>query len=404
VALDSLAGTLVRVLPATPAQVNDLARLFVVGQTLKGIVLRALPEGQTLVNFAGQYVLMAANQPMARGQTFVATVEQTSPSLVLRLGSPPAPLHTAGIALPTDQRLPEATPGAAGQPSPGTLSAVELKSYLVAKQPFGEMLTSLQEHVASSPVLQSIDPALQHRLAATLTALLPDAGEPPDASKLKAQVDRAGINYEAKVLSVLNRPDSPTELAVLAEDLKGQLLELLKTLEHRATAAAHAQDADSAELRYYVQQALRNIEFQQLANVFAQQEHQPLLLQLAHPAFHAAHTARLYFRVDDGGQAAHEGAQQGYTLVFLLDFTVLGPVRIDATVHGPYLSTMIRTADEAVANFIAARTPTLTARLSDLGFQAEIHCQAEAHVPLEVEDSLTRLLVAEPSRLVDIKA
>lgn len=423
-ALDPLANLLVRVLPTTPGQANALARQFIVGQTLQGIVLRTLPEGQTLVNFAGQHVLLELAQPMARGQTFVAMVEQTSPALVLKLLDPLTPNVATSVA----QGSPASERGNVDQTSPGTLSAAQLKPYLVARQPFGEMVAALQRHLVHNPQLRDLDAALLRRLEDTLAALLPHETEPPDADGLKAQVDRSGINYEAKVREVLTRQSTPGEQAALANDLKGQLLELLHKLDQRPTAAPNSQSADNValrgqeqqvitagsgeaaqsgdtvSLREQVQQALRNIEFQQLSNLFAHQEHHSLLLQFTHPAFPAAHTARLYFRVDGGESGAHQEAPPHYTLVFLLDFSALGSVRVDATVRGPHVSATIKTADAAVADFITAETPTLTARLHDLGFQAEVRSLAQAQVPLEVDDSLTRLLLATPSGLVDVKA
>jgi len=413
-AIDPLANTLIRGLPTNPAQANALTRQFIVGQTLKGIVLRTLPEGQTLVNFAGQHILLDLAQPMVRGQTFMALVEQVSPSLVLKLVDSATP----GVATPER--------GTVEQTPTGMLNAAQLKPYLVAKQPLGEMVAALQRALVRNPPPPDIDAGLLHRLQETLTALLPSQEEPPDAASLQAQIDRSGINYEAKVQEVLTKQASPAEQAALANDLKGQLLELLHKLDHRSPTAQPQRDApvasrepgqpalthvssegmrsgDIADLREHVQQALRNIEFQQLSNLFAHQEHQPLLLQFAHPDSPAAHTAKLYFRVDTREQDAQQEAQQNYTLVFVLDFSALGPVRVDATVRGAYVSTTISTADEAVADFITAQTPDLTARLHDLGFQAEVRCSAQAQVPLDVDDSLTRLLVAEPSRLVDVK-
>jgi hypothetical protein len=417
-AIDPLANTLIRGFPTSPAQASALTRQFMVGQPLKGIVLRTLPEGQTLVNFAGQHILLELTQPMVRGQTFMALVEQVSPALVLKLVDA-APSTTPQVATP-ERGTVEQTPA-------GTLNATQLKPYLVAKQPLGEMVAALQRALVRHLPPPDIDAGLLHRLQETLTALLPLQEEPPDAASLQAQVDRSGINYEAKVQEVLTKQASPAEQASLANDLKGQLLELLHKLDHRPpTAALPQSDApaasrevgqqalthgssegvrstDIADLRAQVQQALRNIEFQQLSNLFAHQEHQPLLLQFAHPASPAAHTAKLYFRVNTREQNAQQDAPQNYTLVFLLDFSALGPVRVDATVRGAYVSTTISTADEAVADFITAQTPDLTARLHDLGFLAEVRCSAQAQVPLDVDDSLTRLLVAEPSRLVDVK-
>jgi hypothetical protein len=257
---------------------------------------------------------------------------------------------------------------------------------------------ALQQHVVSHPTLRTLAPALLHRLAETLNALLPAATTLPDADGLQAQVERSGLTYEAKVADMVTKSATPAAQEALAHDLKGQLLELLTTLDQ-----AHQQGDDVAGPRQQVQQALRNIEWQQLANLFAQQEHQSLLLQFLHPAFPTAHTARLYFRVDPRDQGSHQEDTRGYTLVFLLGFTALGHIRIDATMREAQVLGTIRTTDTAVADFMAAQLPTLTARLQALGFQSQLRCAVEADVPLDVEDAFTRLLLADPTRLLDIK-
>jgi Flagellar hook-length control protein FliK len=86
----------------------------------------------------------------------------------------------------------------------------------------------------------------------------------------------------------------------------------------------------------------------------------------------------------------------------VLDFTALGALRIDATVRGTHLAATLRTTAAAVAQLIDAQTPGLTARLQELGFQAAVHCRAEDKVPIDVEDSFTRVLIADASRLLDV--
>jgi hypothetical protein len=396
VAIDPLVGTIARVLPATPGQSNDLSRRYTVGQILRGIVLRELPEGKTLVNFSGQRVLLELGQPMAKGQAFLATVEQSSPTLVLKFLGEPAPQATNRTGPSSEQQAPVPDSRNTGRTSQEALSPVRLKSYLLAKQPFGDMATTLQKHLVQNPLLRTVDPTLLRRLEETLTALLPRDTSLPNAIGLKEQVDRSGINYEAKVQQMLTSNASPAEQAALANDLKGQLLELLHKLDQ-----IPPQNREIAAVRQHVQQALQNIEFQQLSNLFAHQEHQSLLLQFVHPDSPASHTAKLYFRTNP--RHANQEETQDYMLVFLLDFTALGRVRVDATVRGSYVSATIRTQDESVAHFMTAQLPTLTARLHDLGFQAEVDCCAQETVPLDIDDSLTRLLIADPSKLLDVK-
>jgi Flagellar hook-length control protein FliK len=234
-------------------------------------------------------------------------------------------------------------------------------------------------------------------LTTTLAALLPHEAPLPDAATLQEQVDKSGLNYEAKVADFLSKPAVPTDQAALTQDLKGQLLELLSKLDQLSTT-----HEDVSAIRQQVQQALQTIEFQQLANLFAHQEHQSLLLQFMHPSFATSHTAQLYCRVDPSDASTPPDESRGYTLVFLLDFTSLGPIRIDAVVRQAHITATISTAEAAVADFITTHTPLLRARLQALGWQAEVHCRAQEEVPLEVEDTFSRLLMAEPSRLLDV--
>jgi len=394
-ALEPLIGAVIPARPLTPAQGDDPVRRFVVGQTLRGVVLRALPEGQTLVNFNGQQVALELGQRLAQGQTFLATVEQTLPTLVLKIAGN-APLPPLGsTSLPTDQA--GATDSLGTRQTEVALSAAQLKPYLMAKQPFGDTLIQLQRYVAQNPLLQEFDAALLQRLTDTLTVLLPSEGDAPDAARLQAQVEQSGLSYEAKAHQILSGTAAAAEPQALRQDLKGQLLELFTTLDR-----ASAPSGDLAEARQHVQQALQSLEFQQLANVFAQQEHQALLLQFLHPSLAGSHTARLYVRTDPGNapEAGH-GETPGYTLVFLLDFTALGPVRLDATVRGSHIAATLRTAQTAVADFMTAQTPELITRLQALGFEAAIHCRVEEQVPFEIEDTLTRVLRTDHSHLLD---
>ncbi|MCZ6873692.1 MAG: hypothetical protein O7G88_09205 [bacterium] len=394
-----LSGAVVRGQATTVGQTNSFSQQFTVGQTIKGVVLQALPEGKTLVNFAGQHVVMELNHPLDKGQSFLARIEQASPALMLKVLKGPVPNPTDSAALVGSRQPLSLYHDETNPTQTGTLNAAQLKSYLVAKQPVIDMLTALQKHLAHNPILQQTDVTLRRRLETTLNILLPKTTAPPDADGLKAQINQSGINYEAHVQQLLVNEASPAKQSVLMQDLKGQLLELSQGLNQLSS-----QQAATTTARQQVQQAIQNIEFQQLANLFAQQEHQFLLLQVAHPALLASHTAKLFFRAKNRSKGNSQVETQDYTLVFLLDFSALGNIRIDAMVHGQQVVATIKTEDETVAHFIRKQTDVLTVCLQNLGFHAEISCRAQETVVLDVDDSLTRVLMVDPSQLVDIKA
>jgi flagellar hook-length control protein FliK len=230
--------------------------------------------------------------------------------------------------------------------------------------------------------------------------LLPSPTSLPDASGLQEQVERSGINYEAHVKHVLlNESLAPEEHTKLTNDLKGQLLELEQHL-----GRLDSNDAARTDLLRQVQRSIQNIELQQLSNLFAHAEHQPILLQLTHPMFAAAYTAQLYVRNNASQQQAQHQGRQDYTLVFLLDFTELGALRVDASVRDSQVQATINVEQQAAADFVAAHLPDLTARLHALGFQAHVDCCTHEKVSREVDATLTRLPIPEASRLVDIRA
>jgi hypothetical protein len=400
VLVHSSPNDLLRARPATPVPSSRIVQQFAVGQTLTGKVLRVLPGEGTLVNFHGQPVLLNVTGQMAKGQTLTATVEHVSPHFVLRLVGQSTPLAHAiprnGLREQADTRTDEA--------ATSLLSPSMLKSYLAAKQPFGEMAGTLAHLLANPALLRALDPTLQQRLQDTLAVLLPGNASLPDAAALQEQVIRSGINYEAHVAHVLHHDLLAAEQTKLAHDFKGQLLELAKQLEHLIATGSNMLAKEAAGVLQQVRQGLQNIELQQLTNLVAHAEQQPLLLQLTHPLFATAHTAQLYVRNHAKGRHGQQASRQDYTLVLLLDFTMLGPLRVDATVRNSQITATIRVTESGVADFIATQLADLTSRLHNCGFQAHITCSVQTHVSLDVDDSLTRLLLPDASTLVDIHA
>jgi hypothetical protein len=402
VLVNPYAHDLVRARLSTLAPPNKIAQQFAVGQTLTGRLLRVVPGEGTLVNFHGQPVLLNLTLKMAKGQTLTATVEQVSPHFVLRLVGGSAQLARAYV-IPSNALLEQAD-STTDDATAGLLDAAALKSYLAAKQPFGEMVSALANLLSNHPLLRALDPTLRQRLQDTLAVLLPRNASLPDASGLQEQVVRSGINYEAQVTHVLRNDLLSAEQTKLAHDFKGQLLELTTQLEHLVATGSKALAKEAEGLLQQVRRGLQTIELQQLTNLVAHEERQPLLLQLTHPLFAAAQTAQLYVRNNATGHRGQDAQHQDYTLVLLLDFTTLGPLRVDATVRDTQVTATLSVTEPAVADFITSQLADLTARLHDRGFQAHVTCRVQTNVSMDVDDNLTRLLLPDSSRLVDIRA
>ena len=379
----------------SPAEVPpvDRARTFALGQRLQGEVVRVVPHGGVLVNFDGQPVLLALAQQLVPGQILTATVAQVSPELLLQL------TDELPLAPPAETTLTLAPAPQEGQQ--GVLSAAQLKAYLMATQPFGETVTTLGHMLSSHPWLHDMAPALSQELRDTLAALSPQSALPPDAAQLKDQIDRSGLNYESKVQQMLTG-ELPSAVAALAKDLKGQLLELSHRLDLLTHAETDPRSREAATVLAQVKRAADALEFQQLSNQFALQEQRPLVLPLVHPFASPAQTTQLIIHREGYQEGRPAAEQEHYTVALSLDLSALGPLHIEAAVHGSAVSATFRIADPAVAEFLRAALPDLHARLQTLEFTPGVGCTVQEPETQDSEGCVPRSLT-RAVKLVDLK-
>jgi len=379
----------------SPAEVLPvaLARTFAIGQRLQGEVVRIVPQGGVLVNFDGQPVLLALAHPVVPGQILTVTVAQVSPALILQL------TDELPLSLPAETTLtlsPEPQEG--GQ---GVLTASQLKAYLMANQPFGETVTTLAHMLSSHPWLHAMAPALSQELRDTLAALYPQSALPPDAAQLKDQIDRSGLNYESKVQRML-MGDLSSAVAALAKDLKGQLLELSHRLNLLTHVETDPRGREAATVLAQVKRAADALEFQQLSNQFALQEQRPLVLPLVHAFTSPTQTTQLIIHREGYQEGRPAAEQEHYTVALSLDLSALGPLHIEAAVHGSAVAATFRIADPAVAEFLHAALPDLHARLQTLGFAPGVACTVQEPATQDSEGCVPRALT-RAVKLVDIK-
>jgi hypothetical protein len=372
----------------------DRAQTFAIGQRLQGAVVRIVPHGGVLVNFDGQPVLLALAQQVVPGHILTATVTQVSPTLLLEL------TDELPLSLPAETTLTLSPALQEGHQS--VLTAAQLKAYLMAQQPFGEMVTTLGHMLNSHPWLHAMVPALAQELRDTLAALYPQRALLPDAAQLKEQIDRAGLNYESKVQRML-MGETPGAVAVLAKDLKAQLLELSHRLDLLTHVETDPRSREAPTVLAQVKRAVDALEFQQLSNQFALQEHRPLVLPLVHSFASSTQTMQLIVHREGPQEGRPAADQEHYTVALSLDLSVLGLLHITAAVHGSAVAATFRIADSAVAEFLRAALPDLHARLQTLGFTPCVTCTAQEPTTQDSEGCFPRSLT-RAVKLVDIKA
>ena len=286
-----------------------------------------------------------------------------------------------------------------------------LKNYLPVRQPLIQVLAGLKEAFLEGPLTQlkelNIDPELLKQLQANLQKIVSREPKVPDAGQLKEMIDRSGFHYEAKVRDVVLEPGLSNKKVLLENDLKGQLLRLGRQLGQLPTGVTEniASDKFMAKLMSQVNQAVSNIELQQLVHHFSKEEQHPLLLQLPENLLGKEDRLKIYILPDqrEGPNPETDSEKRIFNLVFLLNLSTLGDLRIETRVFKDEISIHIISPNSGTAQFIQAHVPELEDMFRREGFSINVTSGSQAEVAMEVPDSLGQLLIDTPLQLVDLK-
>jgi len=286
-----------------------------------------------------------------------------------------------------------------------------LKNYLPTRQPLIQVLAGLKEVFLEGPLTQlkelNIDPAQLKQLQANLQRIIFREFKAPDAAQLKEMIDRSGFHYEAKVKDFVLEPGLSNKNVLLENDLKGQLMRLARQLEQIPTGATEstASEKFTGKLMTQVNQAVSNIELQQLTHHFAKEEQHPLLLQLPENLLGEEDRFKIYIFPDQREDAGQESDFHNriFNLVFLLNLSALGDLRIETKIFKDEISIHITGSNSDAVQFIQAHVPELEDLFQEVGFSISVTSQHQTEVSMEVPDSLGQLLIDTPLQMVDLK-
>ncbi|GJL78248.1 MAG: hypothetical protein NPINA01_12370 [Nitrospinaceae bacterium] len=283
-----------------------------------------------------------------------------------------------------------------------------IKPYLPSREPFGEMINKLagvlRELAPGSEISKTAGKEVLARLTQTLQSLTAGSQKSPTPQIIKEQIHLSGIDYEAKVKQFLETGSNSGKGLELGRDLKGLLLEIIQKMEAQGAQKSLPAPASQAvkDIMQIFRQAADNIELHQLSNQLAKQEGQPLLLQIPNPYAHGDSSIKLFVRsaTDEDGKKGK--SRQNFNLVFILDLSNLGNLRVDSQVKQSSLSIKMTTQNQSIADYIASQTEGFEGRLAELGFQADLSCCVQDEKDLKLEDDLPEILAKDEFRLVDV--
>ncbi len=289
------------------------------------------------------------------------------------------------------------------------INFINVKALLPFKQAFSEMIQKLNFLFNSSDSFKNlgIESNLIKQLSKTIDLYnfkqLANNHPVPDHAQLKEQIHLSGINYEAKVKNFLQVEKNAGVLKNINTDLKGQLLKIVNKLEARLDEQhiVPNQRHQLMKVINIVRRAVDNIELNQLTNQFARHEGQPIVLQIPDP-FIIGKTINLYLRgIDDEGYTNSKD-NNGVLLVFFLDMSALGSLRVDVKMKKESISIKIDVENPDISKFISCNLKDLCSKLESLGFSANVSCRVVSKIEDNLGDKLNQLLVADKKRLVDL--
>ncbi len=360
------------------------------GQKVKAEVLRVVDRETLQIRFNGNTLTLKHNSTVQPGES--------------------VNLHARAVPSGKFVLEVEPTPNASSiHRSPLELSV--LKNYLPARQSLIQVLAGLKETFLEGSLTQlkelNIDPGQLKQLQANLQKIVSGEFKAPDAGQLKEIVDRSGFHYEAKVRDFVLEPGLSNKNALLENDLKGQLMRLARQLEQipAGTTDNPASDKFIGKLMAQMNQAVTNIELHQLTHHFSKEEQHPLLLQLPENLLSEEDRFRIYILPDQGEGAGQESDSRNriFNLVFLLNLSALGDLRIETRILKDEISILITGSNSNAVQFIQEHVPELENSFQEAGFSISVTSRHQAEVPMEIPDSLGQLLVDTPLQMVDLK-
>mgnify|MGYP003980313523 FL=1 len=287
---------------------------------------------------------------------------------------------------------------------------IKIKALLPFKEQLGEMIQKLHVLINSSEVIKKLttESDLVGRLTKTLNLFKMHALEKQlpvqNSSQLKEQIDLSGVNYESKLKSFLEGEEPFKTPFNIKSDLKGLLINLLKVIE----TIAEDKDNFSSQRRHLmdviniVRRAVDNIELQQVTNQVLRQEGQPILLQIPDP-FMIGKTINLYLKKNDSnGEGKNDKDNVDVLLVFLLNLSALGNLRVDAKMNKELISIKIDVESQDIANFIDSHLKEFSAGLEEMGFEVNASCFVVRKIVDNLGQNMSQLLISNSERLVDL--
>ncbi len=332
------------------AAADSLLRLFQEGEVIRGTAVNTIDPCHAILKIKGEHLVVETQVDLPKGLTASFVVVQTAPKVVLRV-------------------LPESLmeKGPAGW----------VPRYASRDLPLEELTRRFSGLGGIPPeVLPERAQETFRDLLKLLDAFSP-ASLPANPDALKRGFIASGLFFESKLRNLIDANRADLFHAVVRGDVKGLLLQLKAQIDSfsRLPGSTERQSAEE-EFLEGVDPWIQKIEFYQILNLSQAGPEEKISLLIPFWFQEGLQFIELNLSLP---RQEHETAEgKSFSLLFLLDLTHLGRIRIQVTAKGETLFCLFATAQPGVAKAIESLLPDLLARLGRIGFRAHVDVSTAA--------------------------
>ncbi|VAX20913.1 hypothetical protein MNBD_NITROSPINAE02-1468 [hydrothermal vent metagenome] len=431
-------GILESILKMMPGKDGESESLFQKGEMVEGKVLKTIAVDKALVRVGGVDLLATTKTKLVAGQNIVGTVEKLSPNLTISLlqgasGKEEKVAQLMRLLVPSKAPLGDALAGA--------LSVAESVDYSPKAKEVMNQLKNVVIKIAQADLgaltpKQAKDVVAKSGLFLESTmkegALLKLAGGKISAilsGDLKAALGRALVTIEEEIMRLAKNVekklgDMPVGKTGDGKEAPSREPRMVKTAQPDANLISIKARPKPSQIRNLepdlveitklresakeLKNAINNIELNQLINSSAKKEGQAVqsnynLYQIPFFQGDSLDTARVYLRPggDKEGSGKKDNPEKG-SIVFMLNMTKLGPVRVDVNVDSRNVTGSVFVLNDSVVAHVNNNLKALLAPLEAAGYTArfEVSSAKKEFVTQELENMAT---VVERG-LINIKA
>lgn len=417
---------------------------------MEGKVVRVISANQALVRLSGIELMATTDTKLLEGQKIVGRVDKVEPRVTINLlkGESARDLKTNALMrflLPAKAPMGETLSRVMATAEAGGLPPKVQRVMEALGRDLGQVMAADLENIKPDKIRQTIkqsglflEATLRQAAQEKLTRQVIRAAVQTD---VKAMIGKVLASVEQEIGNLLNRVDSRVETAgeknipatprqAGQPDQKPPQVYIPKQVSAPELATARpatqqpvlkqAPDPAMAELlkanqaAKQLRDAYNNIELNQLLNASTREKQSgappsQALYQIPFYEGLSLQTARVYIRPGKEGQSkASEKKEDENRLVFMLDMSRLGPVRVDVSVQrkaasGAMSATgTIYALNDSTAKFIKDSLPGLLKPLESLGYSAKFSVSSANE--MFVTEELENFTPITSKGIVDVKA